>query len=110
MELARSVENARVRDSYTECAAELSALLASSEAVPREEGKGWQPIASAPKDNWKLHQMRAVGAWKHKTYGWIWGPLEWIADKRHENGGYWLAKGGDPTLWMVLPPLSEDGR
>jgi hypothetical protein len=64
----------------------------------------WMPIATAPRvDSWELREMRAVGAWKHRGYGWLWGQLEWHNNKYHEDGGYYMAAYNEPTLWMILP-------
>ena len=68
----------------------------------------WKPIETAPKDSWKLYKMHAVGAWKHKTYGWLWGPLKWYTDKHHEDGGYFIASHGEPTHWTRLQMPEEN--
>ena len=69
----------------------------------------WQPIETAPKDPWELHKRAAVGGWKHKTYGWLWGRLNWHNAKHLTAGGYWLTdNGGTPTHWMQLDPPVEE--
>lgn len=84
--------------------ADLRATIANFQPG-HEQTPGWQPIETAPRDSWKLHQMRAVGGWMHRIYGLIWGPLNYHQDQHHANGGYFIANGGEPTHWTTLEPL-----
>ena len=76
----------------------------SSEALSSTlPAQGWQAIETAPKDAPFETRLRLFGAWKHRTYGWIFGRATYHVDKHHEAGGYWIAEGGEPTHWMLMP-------
>ena len=82
-------------------------------ALVRSEGEptGWKPIETAPRNRIKLYEQRAIGGWWHKVYGWLWGQLDFHPDKHHDDGGYFLVKGGAPTHWTtLLAPPAPSGR